>query len=218
MPIPANVIHVCFGGNMPGGEVWESGFWTAGATITSNDEANAYAELWWDELSSEDTSGAMYQFMQELASTSTTFQYVKAYCYPAGGTTAQYIGTHAGSPIIGTANTGSPNQVALVVTLRSAYAGRAHRGRMYLPATGSVVGVSGQLVAGVVNPVATDWGQCFSDWNAVSGNGIVSVVSRVGAGGHVPVTSVAVDSILDTQRRRRNKLIPNVVATAVLTH
>jgi hypothetical protein len=79
------------------------------------------------------------------------------------------------------------------------------------------VGATGQSSSGPIAAVATAWGLCFTDWNAAGDNGQVVVVSRTGGGGAVPVVLVSVDSIFDTQRRRRNKLTALFNETAVVT-
>jgi hypothetical protein len=205
MPIPAGVYHVVFGGDRIGGEVWESGFLVQGGVPASNDAANALALLWWGQLTSTDGSGALVAVAANLWAASTTVRYVKVYCYPAGGPTAEYIGEHIDTPLVGSQALQCPNQVALVISLRTNFAGRAHRGRMYLPMDNLSNDGHGQQSSANVNQQATKWALCFHDWNASGDNGIVSVVSRIGAGGALPVTSIVVDSRADIQRRRANK-------------
>jgi hypothetical protein len=207
MSIPPGVVHVVFGGALPGGEVWESGFWTMGNVPTSNATATELAALWIAQLKATDGSGGFYQ-SRIIAGATTSLNYVNVYCYVTGGSTADFIGNATTAAVVGTGTNACANQNALVVTLRTAHAGRRFRGRMYLPATGVTTSTAtGQLPDAAILPVATGWGVCFSDWNASGDNGTICVVSRVGAGTATAVTEVTVDSIVDTQRRRRNKLI-----------
>jgi len=79
MAIPAGVTHVTFGGGLPGGEVWESGFWISGDTPTSNAAATALAELILGNMVTMDASG-VWHTMGNLISTQVNLVYAKAYC------------------------------------------------------------------------------------------------------------------------------------------
>jgi hypothetical protein len=217
MAIPADVYHVRVGGSRVGGEQWETGFWVSGATPTSNSEANALAALWLGQLMANDTSGAIAQSSLHLFAATTTIDYVRVYCYPGGGSTAQYIGVATQTPATGPKSQTCPNQAALVVSLRTELAGRQHRGRMYLPLDTLNGGSGAQLSTTDVIAVSLAWATCFTDWNASGDNGTVVVVSRVGAGAAVPVTDVVVDGRADTQRRRANKQAALTTSAHVVT-
>lgn len=217
MSIPADVYKVAFGGTLPGGEVWESGFWVHGALPTSNSEANTTAELWYAQLTASDGSGGVYGTAAVVWGDDVVMTYVKIYAYPTGGTTAAFIGEYSGTPKAGSGTTTVPNQICLVVSLRTANAGRQYRGRMYLPAS-KLAGISnGNVPTSDATAMATAWGTCFSDWNASGDNGQVVVVSRVGAGHYDVVDVVRVDTIPDTQRKRSNKLQATSIAQMAVT-
>lgn len=215
MSIPAGVTHVVFGGDLPGGERWQSGFWVSGAVPADAGVATANADLWWAQLTAADASGAMRVTFTHAGS-SVSMRYVRVYPYPSGGPIAPYVGEHTGS-IIGASTDTLPNQCALVVTLRTALSGRRHRGRMYLPVTGLPLGSSGgQANTAHVTEIADAWGTCFSDWNASGDNGKIVVVSPTGSS-FSPVTTVSVDTRIDIQRRRANKQSINAVKTHAVT-
>lgn len=120
--------------------------------------------------------------------------------------TAEFIDT--GAAVAGTANTGLlPPQVAFVITLRTAQAGRSFRGRVYLPGYDEAVNTAtGTLSASTssVNFVA-------AIQSALITNGLnLGVLSRPAPLASPPrsgfitvVTSVvARDAVWDTQRRR----------------
>jgi hypothetical protein len=121
--------------------------------------------------------------------------------------TLLFTGTHPS----GGGSTMLPLQVSTVASLRTLQSGRKGRGRMFLPP-----GVTADLTAGTLLSTAT----------AALGNAMVTLLeavslSGVGAGGvwvcpcvtggthdaYGLVKSVWVDSIPDTQRRRRRSLI-----------
>ena len=104
-------------------------------------------------------------------------------------------GTGAGNPL--------PNEVAAVVTLRTALAGRSYRGRAYF--SGFIVGensATGSIVAGLNTALVTFMTNVQTD---LSASGItLAVLSRT----HLSATPVTLiqtrDSEWDTQRRRKH--------------
>lgn len=216
MSIPPNSTKITFGGALPGGEIWQSGFWVTGYSPSSSGDANSYAELWYAQLSASDSSGGARIHLGLVAATTVSFTQVRVYGYPAGGTQATYVGIYTGTAVTGTQQPKSGNQTAHVVSMRTGLAGRSQRGRMYIPANGAPVQADGQLNAAACTTIAEGWATCFSDWNAVSGNGIVSVVSSTKTQGY-HVVNVQVDSRLDVQRRRADKQSITASETAGIT-
>lgn len=105
-----------------------------------------------------------------------------------------------------------PYQVALVISLHTSLANRHGRGRFYLPPL--VVGVveSGRLSATAQATVAAAVESLFTE---LASGGLTPVVrDRVG---HVStvIDMASVGDVLDTQRRRRNKLVENRAMIAV---
>jgi hypothetical protein len=196
---------------MPNGEIWSTGFWVHGGVPTDSAGAYALAQLAAFEFNANDDSGAMRLSFYNLGNAQQIWDTVTAYCYPTGGPTATAIGQYVmPTPVAGSNSAHNPNQVALVLTLRTALAGRAHRGRMYLPAVGVPLGTDGQVAQSVLDVLTAAWALAFGDWNAASTPKIVIVSqSRKGdatyPGGFTPVTTVSMDSRCDIQRSRANK-------------
>jgi len=155
---------------------------------------------------------------------SSDYSFLQCYYYPLGSHTAAATGTITLSPVVGTAssNLQSP-RTALVVSKLTAYAGRANRGRMYIPCWGGLnVGTDGQTDAGTTGVYANATATLMSALNAanMSTAGITSqsciVTSATAAAiGHT-ITSVRCDGIMDTQRRRTNKDVARVVSNSVV--
>jgi len=104
-----------------------------------------------------------------------------------------------------------PNQICVVATLFTPKAGRSGKGRIYLPLL-ALPAVSADPRDGVhQTALAGQIAAWIEDVNAIStataGPFRVSVQSRLGAGTPGPVTGVGIGDVLDTQRRRRNKLV-----------
>lgn len=216
MAIPAGCTRVVFGGALPFGETWESGFWTNGDTPTTGAGATALAGLWYAQLSATDGSGGMKVTMTKFGGVGYTMTYVKVYCYPTGGPAASFIGMASGTPVTSATAPTFPNQIAAVISLRTPTAGRRFRGRMYLPCLNTSVAGGGQLPAADASAVLAAWALCFNDWNAAGDNGQVAVVSTKG-GVATNVTQVQLSTRLDTQRGRMQQSTVVATETAAVT-
>lgn len=200
MSIPAGVSKVVLVGTLPQGEIFNTGFWTAGNVPSTQAAANslcsAYASLVTTHL-----VAAFGGYMSTLAS----FDRVNLYGYTAGGPTAGIQGTAAISGGAGTMSTSYlPLQSAWVATLRTPYPGRSRRGRMYFPITNHAL-TNWQFTQAETTALTTAVRNFLNAVNGTASSGFVSVVSQVGAGSSSGVTLVTGDSRLDIQRRRANR-------------
>jgi hypothetical protein len=96
-----------------------------------------------------------------------------------------------------------PFQCATVITLITASATRHGRGRFYLPPLAAGVLDAGRLSAAAISNLDTAFTAFFDDLTTA---GLSPVVRN--RSGHIstPVTEARVGDVIDTQRRRRNKL------------
>jgi len=125
-------------------------------------------------------------------------------------------------PAIGGGGGGStlPPQVAVCATLLTAHArGKAHKGRIYLPAlAGALItygvgaGTIGGGAAGALGDATHAFIQAINA--ALPSPNAVSVISSTGEANHV--TGVAIGSVYDTQRRRRRSLPETPYLTSAL--
>lgn len=216
MPYPPEVARIVLSGGLPGGEIWTTGFWITNAAPHSQGQATALAQLTMAALTSADASGAMRVTAQHLFGNQTTFLKCQAYIYPDGSNKAAYIGeADVPQPYAGPYGDVTPNQIALVLSLRTQLPGRRNRGRMYLPATGLNFNNEGQAGLGTTEPVSAAWATFFTDQNA-STEGKVVVVSAVGTTA-TPVSSVQMDTRADVQRRRANAEKPVGISVQAVT-
>lgn len=119
------------------------------------------------------------------------------------------------TPVIGTASTAPPAQVAWAVTLGTAASrGLASRGRFFLPTPTVAIGADGRVSESAALARANQVAQLVADITAAVPGFSVGVVSNVGAGARRPVTHVEMGRVLDTMRSRRRSLDEaRVVAT-----
>lgn len=215
MAIPAGVQRIVFFGQLPGGEIWETGFWLQGGLPTSDDAAATQAELVFNVFLSESDPPVFPWLQTHALSSGGNIQGARCYAYPSGGPSATYVGEYtAPSPLVGSSSYHLPDQVCLVTTLLTGASGRRNRGRMYWPAPGLSVVSTSQFVLTDVQTLADDLAAAFRDL-ASSDAGVPCVVSVVGSTSR-PISSVKVDTIPDIQRRRANKLAPVGTYSAVV--
>jgi len=102
-----------------------------------------------------------------------------------------------------------PNTSVVSSLLTDATRGRGHRGRMYMPPygdQGAVGSTTGTLTAAKTDTYAANTANLITRLNTY-GLAVfrVGVASKAGSGVFRPVTAVAVGSVVDTMRSRRNK-------------
>ena len=216
MPPPANSSRVVLSGKLAGGEIWSTGFWITGADITSQGDATAQAQLLLEALGDADASGAMTITLNDWMANSCTWDRVTVYAYAGGSSQSEYIGEAVNTPTKqGGLGQRVPNQVAMVLSLRTGRPGRRYRGRMYLPAGGITLNSDGEIGSNSMQPVLDGWTVFFSRWNQGQAGQIV-VMSTTGSV-VTPVTSLILDSRPDIQRRRANRQTITLTLTEALT-
>lgn len=123
--------------------------------------------------------------------------------------------TRIGALALAGTNVGNmaPAQCAIVASLRTDLATHAGRGRIYLPAPSvSALGVSGQLASTPQTNASHAVAHMLSGMHTA---GYQPIIWHRGSHTGTNIISVDVGQIVDTQRRRRDKLIETRVSTAV---
>lgn len=142
-----------------------------------------------------------------LWSTDTAANEVKVYYYPASSTHATQQAQAPLGPYAGTNGGSLPTQTSVVASLRTGLAGRHFRGRIYWPCTGVLIGVH-QLSSAQTNALSAATANFLTALNAIplAANHWETIVPSSNTSSGTPVTSVIVDSKLDVQRRRADKV------------
>lgn len=208
MPYSIPTIYLVIGGNLPGGEQWQCGFHAYGTPDgptqqnlqAAADGAIPKVQAFWASSGIGGTTCAGY-----------TLNRITAYRIPANATKASQVATAVFTPLAGSGSQKLPNQCAVVASLRTGNPGRKGKGRFYLPVPGLTLG-DWQMSAAVTTDIAT------SCRNLVQGLASVDAIGPIyGGTSGSPVNAVVVDSVVDTQRRRRNSLRATTTATLPVT-
>ena len=212
MGIPVGHCRVSLLGHLGSSEQFDTSFWTlGGADIADTDDmATAIATA----FLANDTH------IKNLMDASCGFDELRVYAYPGGGPTADHVSTAPMAAAGTNASINQPYQSAVVCSLRTGFAGRSRRGRMYFPNRSLPAGSTGLLTAATVNTVADDLAAFFTAVNGIAltsgGNPSVVVVSQTHSDSQI-VETVAVDTRPDIQRRRANKIVIPAPHVATVT-
>lgn len=201
---------VCYG-DLPGGEIWASGFWI------SYPAAPADGTAW--QVIVQTVGTAMFAhsgWFQPQNVAGATWLGVKGYYHAANpGAPAIFAGDGVfGSALAGTGSGDEmPNQIACVATLQTGQSGRSYRGRMYIPTTNLAI-AGGFVGSSQVNAMANGLADCLTA-AATAAGGTLQVVS-ISKDVMTAMIAVRVDDKPDTQRRRSNRLGPTYQAIAAV--
>lgn len=207
--MPTARVKYVISGTLAGNEVFSFSYYTGGevGNQATLDLAATTAAAYINNTGSPGRTS----FISLLTAT-TAINKVTCYDYAEGSTVADLVSV-APCSMVGSGSTPMPNQVALVATLRTAQAGRRHRGRLYIPFTNRILDSNSQL------PVSTCTG--VAQWIAglLNSGGVNSHPSVYSPTAHdlFRITQVSVDTRADTQRGRANKQLALGTGTAVVT-
>jgi len=136
----------------------------------------------------------------------TSLDIARCYYYPGGSTVATVSGATASVPVVGVYTaTQIPPQCATVASLYTGNTGRHNRGRVYLPAIAPLLG-GGQTSTAVTSNWTTYIAQFLTHMNSAT-TGAFTYNACIGTQLCPSITRVQIDTIVDTQRRRRDKQV-----------
>jgi len=194
--IPVNTAKSVITWALPGNEVAQTAFWWQIGAAPAFSDATAASVV------AQSSFTSLMNAWKPLGSTSTVAIGFDQYGYTGGGGASSH--GHATLLITGTGTSTHPDTVACVTTLRTAHPGRSGRGRMYWPANGqTMTTATGIAVNTNIDALVDALALFFTAQN--TGTIVSSVVSQT-LSSSFPITSVDADYVLDTQRRRSNKL------------
>lgn len=202
MTYGAGTCKFIFAGTMQGSEVFAHGFQGNVPTTTVQSDLSAIcaavAGLW--------STNFLTTTIKGLFPSTTVWTTLTAYLYQ-GGKNAALTAQSQISAGNGTAGGGAlPNQIALVATLLSGVPGRTNRGRSYLPGPTFTALGNGQLTVANAGTIAAAFASFLTAVKNAPTWGALPVIASPHTGSFQPLKSIRIDTKLDTQRRRSNKV------------
>jgi hypothetical protein len=219
MPTSFQTEHILYtiAGKLPGGETWSIGLRTGAVAIPTTAQLDALASnvaTLFQACISSGTDG-----IQARNPTTWTFESVTARHVTAAGLTDRLGNPQIATTAGGSATQYQPDQIAVVFTLLSATPGRSGKGRVYIPVLSIAGIVASRLTFAQISDFADTFALFLGGISIMTGGGIgpfpICVQSRLGPGVPSQVTAVSVGDVMDTQRRRRDKLVENRVSMPV---
>lgn len=216
MPVSGDMIKWNILGDIATSQTWSVGIWSSVATTGTPTAANLDSAL----TNVTTLLGNFWASFAAFNAATLRWTGLSAYFYPSGATHATLIAKHTLTPQLGSGTAYHSPRTSLVVSLLTGAAGRSRRGRIYVPFTAATVQSTLQAPTATCDTVAAGAGAMGSALNAVSlggpwGNGPWNLRSdKLGAS--FPISQASVNSKLDTQRRREDKIAAaytKVVAT-----
>jgi hypothetical protein len=157
---------------------------------------------------------------KSLSLASTGIDTIAVYHYPANSAVATISATQAITPVVGVGTGAGSASNALVLSLRTGLAGRAGRGRMYLPVTATSAINSLNQISSTMTQACADALEDLSDQLLIMTLGgvppIMGVANPKKATPFKGATMIVCDTKVDTQRRRKDKIVPVATSIAVI--
>lgn len=220
MPKPMDVCEIFAVGTISGVQGWStglsvhivpsSGSWLLAQMTGWVAAQRAFFDTWWTTIKTSNSPQVAYTG-------------VKAFFY--GGTTGKVTqsASSATGPIAGTGTSNfHPSYTSVVISQRTAHPGRQGRGRSYCPLTSATLTSSNlQLANGDIVQIAGAYLALLNSINAYTSapNNIASQEVCVASwAGNMKnrVNTFIIDSIVDVQHRREDKLLPAIVNATVV--
>jgi len=208
---------VTYNWTLAGGEIAANHVWVTVATGGTSGDVLGGAEALIDAFWEADESGAGFDplslaFPDELQMVSITCRpYVIATGLPSA------LPVTSEHPLVGGGTGGSlPYQCSAVVSFRNVRTiGRRTYNRTFLPPFAkTAIAAAGQMTTGMATAITDAWAM-----GVAAAAAVVPAVSQVyyGSVGHdvLGLDRVECDTVIDTQRRRRNALVGGVEATTL---
>nr|CRY97567.1 hypothetical protein [uncultured prokaryote] len=204
---PLNYARLVIGGQIDAVQGWSVGLSLDVETPPTTDELVAWlpdaataVEAWWGDSQGPKTINKPGCVLSQLA----------AYGYTAPGTPAVASAVLAVGPLAGINGPEQPSQCSLVASLKTPYPGRRNQGRIYIPFTAGGFITNGLVQAATAQTIAQTTAALIVALAATTINGTTTAAALIAGSGDSQfryVSSVVVDTVPDTQRRRADKYV-----------
>lgn len=205
----ANVMRVSLQGAMPNGEVWSVNPTYQIGGVNTNENVTAEQCL---AIATAIDALTIPTGVTGMNSNGVSFTGCRVEARQWDGTLVSQAEHARATPVMGSvSNLAHPFQTSMVASLRTSGVGARARGRLYFPATGVAltntlrpVTLTVTTALSGVRTWLTSVGSAMSP--TLTNAAVLSVWSRT-SGSTLPVNTILMGDVLDTQRRRRDRLV-----------
>lgn len=202
-------------GSTAGGEKW-----SCTLAYDPNGETGGWDQGWGDSFTAAAIAINPGAYMIGILSTAMTLDGIRLEA--RDDATDELLGfseAFRATPLAGAGQAKCPPQVAVVISLRTATAGPSGRGRLYWPGMGVGTDVNGRMTSANQQSLLSD----FKTYAAAISGALNTAVGALGMDMCIRsrktktsphVSSIKIGNVLDTQRRRRDKLPETYVSVA----
>lgn len=193
-------------GHMMSSQSWSVGHWL-GVSTTGTPTASDL-DAWLAGLDS--IIGTWWTAIKPFNAPTVQYDATALYFVPSGSSAATLTSLRPQTPVVGTGAAYTSPRNSLVVSILTGHAGKSFRGRAYVPYTGQGASTNMQAANGTVDAYANAH-KALADSlrsyavGSVWGNSPIYIRSEK-LGIATPTTTIRVDSLIDTQRRREDKI------------
>lgn len=214
-------LRFTIGGRLCGAQRWSVGYGIGfsgpGVTPTpaqmnqlANDLfAKAVAQIW-------KSGGSAGQWSTGVGNRGT-LDSVRTYWDADNTPGAELVGASTTAAVPGVGTNTAPPQIAVCATLLTGLAGRTQRGRSYVPYSEGT-DANGLISSATCQALALATATFLGTFQTISfaGQALYPGLYSARRPGATPITAVRVDNVLDTQRRRRDKIIATAAPQSVV--
>lgn len=214
--IAKNLIRLVFAGHVAPGQTWSTSLWVV--NDAGPDVSEPLLDVYVASLVTP-VNVAIAAVANDCWSANTNMATLTGYGYSPGSRTADVVSSPHGAGASGTGSTVLPPFCSIVASLRTPDPSKSGRGRNYLPMTAANLDSNADLPLTKVTDLATKWATMIRAINANTATTAVAgtvIVASFTKGTYAPVTRVLVDSKVDTQHRRSDKVVAAFAFTSAV--
>lgn len=208
-------LKVVLGGHIATAQTWSVGINIAVATITDPTQGELDAV----RVQLETAAGVWATAIKSYWAADTQYDNISVYHYPSGAIHALRVSKNVVTTVAGNGTPPLPSVASAVQSLRTSVPGRTGRGRLYVPLTAQALGTNHQLTTGQCSGLSNATASMLTAWNALAFanppfTSHAVCVASFSTAACPPVTRVVVDSVVDIQHRRSDKLLASSVTSS----
>lgn len=207
--LPTDAIKCVIRGHLQSTQTWSTGIWLS---VTRDSGPLTAANLNSIAAALEPALATFATTMESFLGGEGQIDALSLYYYLEGELDATLVSDLAVGPFVGTVGGAiHSTRDALVTSFLTGFSGASMRGRSYFPLQACTLGSDQQVSAGNTGTISGAYATLLSTWNGLNLNADNLIEQVASVASHTknlitPIVTCRTDSLVDTQRRREDKL------------